>query len=105
MYNANSLQPVSGSARATHMGSTEEGATECAGWWCGDMIENPENDNATGKRPDQAPTMPAHMGNKGKGTTDVACHEGRHHIGQNRVQCKQLAARVKLRPCHTYGKH
>ena len=36
VYNANDLQPVSGSARATHMGSTEGGATECAGRWFGD---------------------------------------------------------------------
>ena len=40
MYNANGLQPVSGSARATHMGGTEGGATGCAGRCCGDKMNN-----------------------------------------------------------------
>ena len=38
MYNANGLQPVSGSACVTHMGGTEEGATGCAGRCCDDMM-------------------------------------------------------------------
>ena len=99
MYNANGLQPVSGSARATHMGSTDEDATECAGRCGGDMMNTSDN-NATGNTLIGLPPCPLTWGTQGK-HDKVACREGRHRIGPTRVQCKRHAARVGLQPCCT----